>query len=466
VSWVLQETVKYLNSPSPNKRAASAFLVKSFIAQQSHAGQQDAITPQVTMLLRELLNRLTDTNEMVLKAVCDALAALCLAVPPDEAATHLDFIRSCLSSISSEIAASGDGSTMIPGLCLQKGGGLEALFPIYQRALLNGNAESRESAATGIGELVQLASDEALKPLWVKLTGPLIRVVADKFPWNIKAAILKTLSLVISRAGAALKPFQPQLQASFVKSLIDPVAAVRKRGAEGLGKLMIISTRIDALLLELATMASSNGAGGIGESVCDAIFGILIRVGGKTSPSTREKIIEVALPLLTNREDDATRKAAANVLASAMRFAESPVSVESVIDSLCLTGDDEVDDQDDEEGDPGAEGGGRGSNYVTPRKEGRCLFVVSLLQCAPNIASSFVKPSGPVHRHLLAASTAVQAAVRETAARAIGFALSHASRRIFEGSSDALSGSDPSTSVSTQALASYSGKVLDKIISL
>jgi len=438
VSWVLQETVKYLNSPSPNKRAASAFLIKSFIAQQSHAGQQDALSPQVTMLLRELLNRLTDGNDMVLRTVCDALAALCLAVPPDEAATHLDFIRSCLSSISSEIAASGDGSTMIPGLCLQKGGGLEALFPIYQRALLNGNAEARESAATGIGELVQLASDEALKPLWVKLTGPLIRVVADKFPWNIKAAILKTLSLVISRAGAALKPFQPQLQASFVKSLIDPVAAVRKRGAEGLGKLMIISTRIDALLLELATMASSNGAGGIGESVCDAIFGILIRVGGKTTSSSREKIIEVCLPLLTNREDDATRKAAANVLASAMRFVESPASVENVLNDLCLSGDDEIDDQDDEEGDPGAEGGGRGSNYVTPRKEGRCLFIISVLQCAPNIASSFIRPGGPVHRHLLAASKAVQASVRETAARALGFAVSHASRRIFEVDSEGV----------------------------
>ena len=438
VSWVLQETVKYLNSSSANKRAASAYLVKSFIAQQSHAGQQESLSPQLTMLLRELLNRLTDTNTMVLKGVCDALAALCLAVPPDEAATHLDFIRSCLSSISSEIAASGDGSPTIPGLCLPKGGGLEALFPIYQRALLNGNSDARESAATGIGELVQLASDEALKPLWVKLTGPLIRVVADKFPWNIKAAILKTLSLVVSRAGAALKPFQPQLQASFVKSLIDPVAAVRKRGAEGLGKLMVISTRIDALLLELATMASSNGPGGIGESVCDAMFGVLIRVGSKTTSSTRDKVIEVVLPLLTNREDDSTRKAAANVLAAAMRFAESPSLVEPIIESLCLTGDNEIDDQDDEEGDPGIDGNIRGSNYVTPRKEGHCLFIVALLQCAPNIACAFIRQNGHIYRHLVAAAVAIQPSVRETAARGIGFALSHASRQVFETVSDTI----------------------------
>ena len=34
---------------------------------------------------------------------------------------------------------------------------------------------------------------QALKPYFVKITGPLIRVVADKFPWAVKAAILKTL---------------------------------------------------------------------------------------------------------------------------------------------------------------------------------------------------------------------------------------------------------------------------------
>jgi hypothetical protein len=37
---------------------------------------------------------------------------------------------------------------------------------------------------------------QALKPYFVKITGPLIRVVADKFPYAVKTAILKTLRQV------------------------------------------------------------------------------------------------------------------------------------------------------------------------------------------------------------------------------------------------------------------------------
>lgn len=39
---------------------------------------------------------------------------------------------------------------------------------------------------------------------------------------QIKAAILVTLGLLITKAGPGLKPFVPQLQTTFVKCLSDP----------------------------------------------------------------------------------------------------------------------------------------------------------------------------------------------------------------------------------------------------
>lgn len=36
-----------------------------------------------------------------------------------------------------------------------------------------------------------------------QITGPLIRIIGDRFPWQIKAAILKTLGLLIRCAHAA-----------------------------------------------------------------------------------------------------------------------------------------------------------------------------------------------------------------------------------------------------------------------
>jgi hypothetical protein len=81
----------------------------------------------------------------------------------------------------------------------------------------------REAAAEGLGELVVLTSEEGLKPFVVAITGPLIRIIGDRFPPETKAAILATLGLLIRRAGPGLKPFVPQLQTTFLKCLNDPV---------------------------------------------------------------------------------------------------------------------------------------------------------------------------------------------------------------------------------------------------
>ena len=67
----------------------------------------------------------------------------------------------------------------------------------------------------------------ALKPYLIKTTGPLIRVVGDRFPSGVKAAILQTLCILLERGGASLKAFVPQLQTTFVKNLNDPMKQVR-----------------------------------------------------------------------------------------------------------------------------------------------------------------------------------------------------------------------------------------------
>ena len=71
--------------------------------------------------------------------------------------------------------------------------------------------ETREQAATGLGILVSATSEAALKPMVVQISGPLIRIIGDRFPWQVKAAILKTLTLLLSRGGVMMKPFLPQV---------------------------------------------------------------------------------------------------------------------------------------------------------------------------------------------------------------------------------------------------------------
>lgn len=240
----------------------------------------------------------------------DALAALVAAVPLDTLITHVDFIRNCVSSTVSDARhrtgvrglTSVSGEFFLPLFSVPKG--LDPLLAILLHGLMNGSVAVRESAADGLGELVAMTDAAALKPYLIKTTGPLIRVVGDRFPSSVKAAILQTLIVLLDKGGTALKAFVPQLQTTFVKNLSDPTKQVRLRCVEALGKIMPHSARVDPLLTELAIGCgggSVEGAGGtvgasgsnaIRASVLDALNCVLLISGDKATPAALEKVRE------------------------------------------------------------------------------------------------------------------------------------------------------------------------------
>lgn len=57
---------------------------------------------------------------------------------------------------------------------------------------------------------------------------------------------LGTLTILLQRVPHLVRPFQPQLQRTFVKSLSDTASiSIRNSAAEGLGVLMVSQTRVD-----------------------------------------------------------------------------------------------------------------------------------------------------------------------------------------------------------------------------
>ncbi len=55
----------------------------------------------------------------------------------------------------------------------------------------------------------------------------MIRIIGDRLSWEIKAALLHTIGLLIAKAGPGLKPFVPQLQTTFLKCLGDQVCTLQ-----------------------------------------------------------------------------------------------------------------------------------------------------------------------------------------------------------------------------------------------
>ena len=61
------------------------------------------------------------------------------------------------------------------------------LFYIFFReSILNGSPDLKENASHGLAEVIKLTSPEALKPSVVHITGPLIRILGDRFGANVK----------------------------------------------------------------------------------------------------------------------------------------------------------------------------------------------------------------------------------------------------------------------------------------
>ena len=155
------------------------------------------------MILRELLICFNDPDASVQQEANKSLKKLTKAVKAEELVKELDFTRSTIAGVVSDAKhrrGAGEDFTM-PGFCLKKG--LEPLLPMYQHALMYGTPDQRESAvgssafwsslssslhsqAAGLGELISLTTPAALKPFLIKITGPLIRLVGDKFPWQVR----------------------------------------------------------------------------------------------------------------------------------------------------------------------------------------------------------------------------------------------------------------------------------------
>jgi HEAT repeat protein len=222
---------------------------------------------------------------------------------------------------------------------------LEPLLPIYQRGILYGNPSIREVSASGLGELIAITSTKFLTgPLIIKMTGPLLRVVGDRNPANVKIAILKTLGLILVKGGPALRAFVPQFQTTFVKALSDPSRQVRMEAIDALSLLMPLSTRVDPLIKELVsgslgkTVSSEEvGASAVQTATLEALAAVLYHGGVKAKlPDSVPSALEASKELLS-AVDDGIREAAAKVMGMACSLSGAEVTEQVLRDEILKT---------------------------------------------------------------------------------------------------------------------------------
>lgn len=302
----------------------------SWLTEQLFRHTQSDLHDYIPLLLKYLLSRVAELDNQVLQAVSDALLAMSNSVPLEELITNIEFIRNCINSTASDarfrvgsevMFDKNDGSFILPLFAIPKS--VEPLLNIFIFGVMNGSTQVREMSADAIGELAAMSDPNVLKPYLIKTTGPLIRVVGDRFPSEVKAAILRTLGILLDKGSVSLKAFAPQLQTTFVKSLQDPWRQVRSRACDALGKLMALTTRIDPLLTELCGICSSAESSALRSSSLDALSVVLTKAGDKAGAGVLEKCKTTVLSLLLE-EDDNVRAVASLCTAALSMYLDAP----------------------------------------------------------------------------------------------------------------------------------------------
>ncbi|KAF1963608.1 translational activator [Byssothecium circinans] len=232
-------------------------------------------------LISALLISFDDGDKEVVKAAWTALNALTKQLRKEEMEGLVISTRQTLLQV-------GVAGSNLPGFSQPKG--IMAILPIFLQGLMNGSMEQRIQSALAVSDIVDRTETKALQPFVTHITGPLIRVVTERST-EVKAAILLTLNNLLEKIPTFLKPFLPQLQRTFAKSLADTSSdLLRARAAKALGTLIKLTPRVDPLISELVT-GSKTGDQAVKTAMFKALFEVVSKVGKNMNEASRTAIL-------------------------------------------------------------------------------------------------------------------------------------------------------------------------------
>ncbi|KAK9878672.1 hypothetical protein WA026_023121 [Henosepilachna vigintioctopunctata] len=302
---IIDTMLENTKNDDPHQRRAAATLLCGFCANSK--AQYITHVPQ---LLRGLIFLCTDSDKEVLQMAWEALSAVTKTLEPKVLPIYVQDVRQAVRFAMSDLKNSSD---VLPGFCLPKG--IAPILPIFREAILNGDGDEKEVACLGLAEVIRVTSDKALQPSVVHITGPLIRILGDRFSANIKIAVLEALSILLVKVGLILKQFLPQLQTTFIKSMHDPNRVVRLKAAYALSQLILIHQRPDPLFTELHNLTLKTDDTLIRETALHAIRGLIANGGDKMSDGIRRQLLETLRHAdQTWRHETMTRMCAAGCL--------------------------------------------------------------------------------------------------------------------------------------------------------
>jgi hypothetical protein len=205
---------------------------------------------------------------------------------------------------------------------------LEILSDIFVSGMRVGSMERRELCATFIGEMLVLTPQKVLQKSVMKCIGPMIRMMSERLPENVKAAVFGVIGVAMGPGGPFLRAMIPQLQTTFVRSLNGESRQVAEAARDGLVGLIEYSPRPDAILKEI-THSIQKEESRFRDVQYSAFRVVLENSMSRISPLMRTTCFEVASSDLGSTSAEVGREAAF-IVANLMSFEEENAFLEHV----------------------------------------------------------------------------------------------------------------------------------------
>ncbi|XP_076020781.1 stalled ribosome sensor GCN1 [Genypterus blacodes] len=305
---IIDDLLEATRGSDPGVRQAAVTILNAYFART-----RLDYSVHTRSLLSGLIRLLNDTIPEVLVQSWDTINSITKRLDASSQLALIDDLHRDIRSVAADVKGQH-----LPGFCLPKKG-VTCILPVLREGVLTGSPEQKEEAAKALGGVIKLTSPEALRPSVVSITGPLIRILGDRFAWTVKTALLETLTLLLAKVGIALKPFLPQLQTTFLKALQDSSRGVRLRAAEALGQLVSIHTKVDPLFTEQLSAIRNAEDAGVRETMLQALRFVIQGAGSKVDPTIRKNITTTLLGML-GHDEDATRMASAGCVGELCAF--------------------------------------------------------------------------------------------------------------------------------------------------
>ncbi|VDN96188.1 unnamed protein product [Rodentolepis nana] len=218
----------------------------------------------VRSILQELINGLSlnDSNAtqmdfVSLKPNSQEYCYACLRILHALKAATVDFVSNQMRMRREHVQEMTTGKeVLLPGFAETKMP-LPSLVRFYADCIMQGNPDTKEPAAQGLTECVTLSSGEAIKPCVVKVLGPMIRLLGERQPTVVRAAVTESLATLVAKCPDSTRPFSPQLLATFTKVLGDPIKEIRLVGGKGLANVLANSPKLDSVLVDICVVLAA-----------------------------------------------------------------------------------------------------------------------------------------------------------------------------------------------------------------